>query len=264
MRPYVELALAEFRRYSTYRMAMAAGIVTQSVFGFLRASILLAAVAGAGGHLQGYDAREASTYVWIGQAILAAVSLYGWVEIADRVKSGDIAVDIARPLDLMLSWWARDLGRAALLLGTRGLPPLCIGAITIGLAAPPSWTAYPLGAASLVLAISVSFLLRYAMNLLAFWFVDIRGFAGLFFVIIGPLSGLYVPVHLFPDWLRTITFATPFPAAFQSPIDVLSGRVLGWAAIGTLGVQGAWVLALVLVGRLVSGVAARKLVVQGG
>jgi ABC-2 type transport system permease protein len=245
-------------------MAIFAGVVTQSVFGFIRVGVLFTAVAAAGGTLAGYDRREVSTYVWVGQAILAPVALFGWVEIADRVKSGDIAIDFARPVDLLLAWWARDLGRACFQQVTRGLPPLLIGALTIGLALPASWTAYPLGIASLALAVSVSFTLRYLVNMIAFWSVDVRGFIGLYTVVIGPFSGLFVPVHLFPGWLRTVAYATPFPSLFQSPIDVLSGRVLGCTALGVVGQQVCWLGVLVAGGRVVTWRAGHKLVVQGG
>jgi len=113
VRTYLLLAAAEFRRYSTYRLAILAGITTQSVFGFIRISVLSTAISSAGGTLAGYNQQLASTYVWLGQALLAAVALFGWIEIADRVSSGEIAVDFARPVDLQLAWWARDLGRAS-------------------------------------------------------------------------------------------------------------------------------------------------------
>ncbi|HEX4865360.1 MAG TPA: hypothetical protein VFV02_14920, partial [Acidimicrobiales bacterium] len=41
VRTYLELAKAEFRRYSTYRAATLAGIFTNSVFGFIRLGVLL-------------------------------------------------------------------------------------------------------------------------------------------------------------------------------------------------------------------------------
>jgi ABC-2 type transport system permease protein len=66
-RTYWLLATAEFRRFSTYRMAIFAGIVTQSVFGFIRISVLFAAISAAGGTLVGYDERSAATYVWLGR-----------------------------------------------------------------------------------------------------------------------------------------------------------------------------------------------------
>ena len=91
------------------------GCATNSVFGFIRASILLAALAAsAGTPSAGYDAATCGAYVWLspgaarhGQAVRAAA------EIGDRVRTGDIAVDFLRPVDPQLAYLAGDLGRAA-------------------------------------------------------------------------------------------------------------------------------------------------------
>ena len=128
---------------------------------------------------------------------------------------------------------------------------------------PQSWTAYPLGLISLVLAVSISFVVRFLLNLIAFWTIDVRGFIGLYVVLVGPLCGLFVPVHLFPDWLRSIAYATPFPSMLQTPIDVLSGWALD-AALALVGSQLAWLAVLVAVARLVQWRAGHRLVVQGG
>ena len=109
--------------------------LTQSVFGFIRIGVLFAAIEVGGGTLAGYDTASMSTYVWLGQSLLAAVALFGWSEIADRVKTGEIAVDFARPVDL-LYYLVGQRSRPGQLPATesRGLPPLVIGAITVGLA----------------------------------------------------------------------------------------------------------------------------------
>ena len=264
MHTYVELAKAEFRRYSTYRAATLAGIFTNSVFGFIRLGVLLAAIAAAGGTLGCYGPQEASTYVWLGQAFLAPVAMYAWSDLADRVRTGEIAVDLARPLDLQLSWWVRDLGRAAFALPTRGLAPLLVGALTVGVALSETWTSYPLGLVSLLLGVSVSFLCRYGMNLVAFWTLDVKGFLNLYILVLGLLSGFYLPVHVFPGWLQAVAFASPFPAMFQAPIDVMSGRVIGPAAWQVIAGQAGWVIGLVVLTRVVLWRATRRLVVQGG
>jgi ABC-2 type transport system permease protein len=264
VRTYLLLAAAEFRRYSTYRLAILAGITTQSVFGFIRVSVLFGAISSAGGTLAGYNQQLASTYVWLGQALLAPIALFAWIDIAERVSSGDIAVDFARPVDLQLAWWARDLGRASFQLLSRGLPPLFIGAVTVGLAWPDSWSAYPLGVMSLLLAVSISFMLRFLVNLIAFWTFDVRGYIGLYLIIGSLFSGLLIPVHLFPEWLRVVAYATPFPSILQTPIDVLSGWALGWAAAALVASQLGWLVGLVGLARLVQSRATRRLVVQGG
>lgn len=52
-------------------MAILAGVITQSVFGFLRVGTLFSAIAAARGTLAGDDQQQVSTYVWLGQALLA-------------------------------------------------------------------------------------------------------------------------------------------------------------------------------------------------
>ncbi len=54
---------------------------------------------------------------------------------------------------------------------------------------------------------------------------------------------------------------TPFPALFQTPIDVFTERGDG---LGLLAAQLAWAALLLLLGRLVLTRGARRLVVQGG
>ena len=264
MHTFLELARAEFRRFSSYRMAVLAGVFTNSVFGFIRASVLLGAVDSAGGDLGGYDREQASSYVWLGQALLATVAIWGWSEIAERVKNGEIAVDLARPVDLYFSWWARDLGRAAFTLPARGLPPFLVGAVLMGVALPTTPASYLLGVISVLLAASISFTIRFLINLAAFWVIDVRGLIGVMVVVTSFFCGLYVPVPLFPDWLRVVAYATPFPSILQFPIDVLSGRAEGLAGLQTIGVQAAWLAGLVLLSRIVLFRASRRLVVQGG
>lgn len=258
------LVRAGFRRETTYTMAMFAGLFTNVVFGFIRSAILLAAVVAAGGTLAGYDAGSVGAYVWLSQGLIGAVTLTGTAEIAERVRTGDVAVDFVRPVDVQLAHLATDLGRAAYTTIPRGLPSVVVGALTVGLVMPAQVLPYVLGAVSIVLAVALSFLVRFAVNLVGFWVVETRGITTLFTVTYGFLSGLYVPVHLFPGWLGTVAACTPFPSILQSPIDVLSGRVLGGDAVRVVLVQVAWVAAAALLGQVLLRSGRRKLEVQGG
>ena len=264
MRVYAAMFAAGLRRYAGYRAATVAGAFTNSVFGLLKANIYVAAVASAGTQIGGYDARQSITFAWLTQALIAPVHLFNWNELALRVRTGDIAIDLCRPVDLQLSWLAVDLGRAAYVLLPRGLPPLLVAAAFSGLALPGSPLPYLLGAISVLLAVSVSFLCRFALNLCAFWLVEIRGVATVYASTSAFLSGLMIPVPWFPGWLHTVADLTPFPTFLQYPVDLLMGRVTGWPAVGHLGIQLAWLLAALTLGRAMLSRATARLVVQGG
>ena len=264
MSAYPALAAAGFRRFSTYRAATAAGALTNSVFGAIKAAVLVGTVSAAGGAVAGYDATQAATFAWVTQALLAPVNVFAGDEVAQRVRTGDIAVDLARPVDPQLAAWAGDLGRAAFMFLPRGVPPLVLGIVLTGLALPSDPRSYLLGFVSVVLGVSISFSARWLVSLTAFWLTEIRGILMLYTVVATVLTGLAIPVRWFPDRLRTLAHATPFPSMLQSPIDVLTGTAAGGAALELVAVQLVWLAGLVLAGRVLLAVGARRLVVQGG
>ncbi|WP_116949675.1 ABC transporter permease [Jiangella endophytica] len=264
MRLFATLVILGFRRWSTYRLATAAGAFTNTVFGLIKASITVGAIGAAGGTLAGYDALTGATYAWIVQALIAPVNVFNWNELALRIRDGDIAIDLARPLDPQFAYLAGFLGRAAHQFIPRGAPPLLAGALITGLALPSTPLPYLLGLVSITLGISVSFATWWLVNLAAFWLIELRGVLTLNVVAMGILSGLVIPVHWFPDWLATIAGLTPYPSMLQAPADVVMARAEGTAALGILAVQAAWLTGVLLLGRLVFARGARKLVVQGG
>ncbi|MEV6324635.1 ABC-2 family transporter protein [Nocardia sp. NPDC051787] len=262
---YAALVGAGFRRQWQYKLAMFAGLFTNCVFGFVRAAVLVAAV-DAAGDFGGYDQGSIGAYVWISQGLLGAVQFMAAPlgELDDRVKTGDIAIDFFRPVDIQYGYLADDLGRAACTFLPRGLPSVVVGTLTFGLAMPVTPGPYLLGMVSVLLAVVVSFLCRFLVVLIGFWVVDTRGVRALYYGSGTFLAGLFVPVHMFPSWLAAIAAATPFPSILQTPVDVLSGRITGAEAFSVVIVQAFWVLAIGIAGRVLLAAGRRRLEVQGG
>lgn len=261
---YGRLIAAGFRRQSAYRMAMLAGLATNLVFGFLRAAVLLAAVDAAGGELAGYDRAQFATYIWLSQALLGAVGLWGAGGLSERIKTGDVAVDFTRPLDLQTWFLAEDMGRAGYALVLRGVPAVAVGLVTTGMALPDTVGPWALGAVSLTLAVAISFLCTFVVESAAFWVIETRGMFNLYVVVRSFLVGLFVPIHLLPGWLQAIAWSTPFPSIMQTPVDILAGRQTGADALGSVAVQLWWIVAIGALGHVLTRAGRRKLEVQGG
>ena len=260
------LCWSGFRRYATYRQATLAGSFTNIVFGFLRCYVLQAVAKGApGGRPAGYDPKQLATYVWVGQGLLTVVALWGWTDLSDRIRSGDIAADLLRPVSPVIGYLAPDLGRAAHGMLTRFVPPLVVGAIVFPLYVPARWHTVPLFALSIVLAIVGSFACRFLVNASAYWLHDARGPLILWTLSSGVLAGLYFPLRLLPDRLAVALWvATPFPGLLQTPLDVLVERDPPALQAGLVALQAAWAAILLAVCRVVQRRAERRLVVQGG
>jgi len=262
-RVYWRLLRAGFRRQSTYRLAAAGGFVANATFGLLKVAVLFATVRAAGGELAGYDVGRMNTYIWISQGMLGSINYTGKTEIAVRVKDGSIAVDFLRPLDVQAAEITTEVGRALFALIPRGIPTVLIGVI-IGMTAPNSPAAYPLGALSLLLGIVLSAATVYLVGVCGFWLVENRGVQICYMVVSGFLAGLFVPIPLFPSYLRIAAYATPFPSMMMFPVDVLSGRADLAGSLGRLAVQLAWLVAVGAIGQAMTRAGRRQLEVQGG
>jgi ABC-2 type transport system permease protein len=263
---YLAVARGAFRRYSTYRAATLAGAVTNTVFGCILAYTFLALWQARPG-LGGYDSRQAVTFIWVSQALLVTVAVWGGGfqdDVEERFRTGDIAIDLYRPVDFQGWWLASDLGRAGYHLIARGVPPTLFGALFFDTRMPADplvWVAFLL---SVLLAVVVSFGLRFLVALTAFWLHDSDGVRAVLLVVAMFFSGMLLPIGLFPGWLGTLAKVLPWSATIQIPADVFLERRTGTALLAALGFQLAWAVGLLALGRAVQLLATRKVVVQGG
>ncbi len=263
MRLYWEIARSSFRRSSTYRGATVAGIFTNTVFGFIKAYVLIALFA-AQPIVGGYDVTDALTYSFLTQGLLATVAIWGWFEIEERVRTGDIATDLLRPYGFLSYWWAYDAGRAAYQAVARGIPPFLVAGLVFDLRLPTEARTWLLFLVSIALAVTVSFAIRAMVNLFALWFLDSRGVAGIVSVAWIFLGGLALPLATFPSWLRTFARLTPFAATFDAPCQIFLEQLSPAGVAATLGLQLGWAVALFALAQHVMARGTRKLVIQGG
>ncbi len=266
MRVYFAVYARGLHRYSTYRAATVAGIFTNSVFGTINATVMLALFA-ARPEINGYDAGDAVTQVFVSQGLIGMVAIMGPpLELGERVRSGAVGTDLLRPVSLQGWWLAEDLGRATFNLVFRGVPTFAVGMVLFDLELPGDplrWAAVLLSA---VLATLVSFGLRYLYELAGFWILDSSGIwavAGL----LGPVSaGMLLPLTLFPPALADTLRLLPWASMVQIPAEIMLGKdtLPGGTVLGGLALQAWWAAALFGLGAWVTARATRRVVVQGG
>jgi ABC-2 type transport system permease protein len=257
-----EIAKRGWRRYAAYPWATAAGVFTNTIFGFIQAYILLA-VYRHRSDVGGYDTADTLTYVWLAQALIMTVYMFGWQELALRIRDGSIATDLARPLDPQRYWLAYDLGRAPYQFIFRGLIPFAIGAVVFRLHYPSVGDALAF-VLSVTLAVVVSLGFRFLYNSSAFWFIDVRGVMMVSLTVSLFLSGMVMPLAFFPNWLGAAARALPFASIMQTPIDIWLGKHHGASLAGVIALQLLWALVFLALGRLTLRAGRDKLVIQGG
>lgn len=240
---------------------MLAGMTANVVFGLLRVAVLVAALKAANGEIANYDIAAANTYVWIGQGLLGFILLWGTNELAERVRSGDVVVDLYRPWHLQGALLAGDIGRGGYAFITRLVPPMVLGMLLFPFRFPEKLVQWPLFLISAVIALVISFGFRFLIDLSAFWLLDNRGLYGFWNISSGLLCGLTVPIAFFPDWAREVLWMTPFPALLQAPIDVFLGH---GNPVKILLYQAFWAAVILALGHLALQRATRRVVIQGG
>lgn len=259
-----EVGRRSFQRSSRYRLATASGVFVNTVFGFIRASILVFVAETNGGSVQGMSSDELATFAFVSQGFIMIVGAFGDTELAERIQTGDVVVDLYRPADLQAWWLATWLGKSAFQVLARGIPPVVLGALVFDLRWPDPWWHWFPFALAVILASIIGFGVRFLSNMSAFWLLDNRGIDQMVTILIMFFAGLILPISLFPGWLAAITRALPFSSMVQLPTEIYLG-LHSWGDISTvLARQALWVLGLLVAGRLVQRRATHRVVIQGG
>jgi ABC-2 type transport system permease protein len=265
VRPYIQYARCAFQRRAAYRLANWTGIVVNFFFFLIHAQIFFAFFAGRA-EVVGWSAYQTVLYFAISESLLMVIGVFpsqGGQELMERIRNGDVSVDLARPVELYGRDLAERIGSAGYFLLARATV-LYLGCTLIyGLSAPlriELWL-WPL---SLALAIGISGSLTYLACATAFWTEHARGPVGALVLISWFLGGAVIPLDFYPDWLRLICNLLPFRGTLYAPVALAAGKLAGGALAFSLAHQVAWFGLLVTLSRAVETRGVRRLVVHGG
>jgi ABC-2 type transport system permease protein len=185
-------------------------------------------------------------------------------DLAERIRTGDVAIDLYRPVGLIGWYLAGDLGRAAYHVLTRGVAPTFLGLLLFDISLPETPAAAIGFTVSVLFAIVTSFTIRFLVACTAFWLLDQTGVRMLSGVLAIFLSGMTLPLVIFPEPLRSIALALPWASYLQTPADIWLGQRTGTGIVDGLALQLLWIGVLLALCQVVLGAATRKVVVQGG
>jgi ABC-2 type transport system permease protein len=139
-----------------------------------------------------------------------------------------------------------------------------LGLVLFHIRLPGSAIAWLAFALSFLLAIVLSFCLRFMINVVGFWTTDVRGIMGMVLLFVNFLTGFLVPLEFFPPTLRAIVTQLPFAGIISIPVNVFLEQARGADLLILLGRQLFWTVVFIGAAQLLLRAATRKLVVQGG
>ena len=204
----------------------------------------------------------------ISYAILAAcfqtiVMPWNFSSIPQRIRQGQIGVDLIRPHGLIATTLARNAGTmlARLPIGIAGV----IWGLLLGAVLPPPNIGYLLAwLLSTALAVTIALLLNLVVSMVAFWTLEIGGPMIVYRMGSAFFSGALIPLWFMPTWIAEILRWLPFQAQTFTPLSIYSGELTGPELAIATAVQALWILILIALLRLVWSRALLRVVVQGG
>jgi len=260
---YWAVVSARFRTLLQYRAAAVAGLGTQVFWGLIRIMIFEAFYRSSSAP-QPMNMHDIIIYVWLGQAFLAMLPWNADRDLRDLVRSGAVAYELLRPLDLYTFWYCRALAMRTAPTLLRAVPMFVLAALFFGFSAPPSWASLGAWMAATLGALLLSCAITTLLSISLLWTISGEGISQIVFVGVIILSGMVIPLPLFPDWAQPVLNALPFRGLVDVPFRLYAGHIPPGQILPLLAQQLGWTLVLIAAGRMLLARGTRRLVVQGG
>ncbi len=260
--------LAEFSRIGfmnmlAFRLRYYTGVITY----FINVSVyyfIWKAVYSASPEHGGFVLSEMVTYVAVGWAIRSMYFNNIDNEMAQDILEGRIALVMLKPVNLQGCYIARALGESAFRVIMLTAPTALAVALVFPLQPPASLAHF----GAFLLALTGSVMLVGALNfIVGTCAVSLKSILGLLrakFWMQELLSGLLVPITLFPGPLRELSGWLPFQHIGFTPMMIYLGK-LSWRETWTaLGLTAVWVAMLLWGGAGFWRWMSRRITVHGG
>jgi ABC-2 type transport system permease protein len=231
MKPYLAIFKARFRTMLQYRAAAVAGLCTQIFFGLVMIMIYEAFYRSTD-RPQPMTFPQVVSYVWLGQALLALLPWNADTEVKAMVRSGAVAYELCRPIDLYNLWFARAMAWRTAPTILRAMPMAILAMFVLPLIGLDEWRLHPptlaggmAFAGAMVCTLLLSCALTTLTNITLMWTVSADGTVVMLTALVTLFSGMVIPLPLFPDWAQPALMAMPFAGLVDLPYRVYVGNI---------------------------------------
>lgn len=261
---YWEFTRKSFQRAAAYRAdvwtRIFGNIMSLGIWGFIWFALYQGK-----GPVESVSFHSMLSYILISQALqgLHGAGTPLW-EIQERVRTGNIAMEMLRPYDFPLRMLFSDLGSMAFYFTTAVVPLYTVIFLFLRPELPASFWQWGLFVFSAGLGYFIRYSIELTFGLFTFWLVETGGVEDIFYFSISLFSGSVVPLWFFPDSLERVARYLPFQGIYFVPNSIFVGQLTGQALPAALLIQVVWLSACYGILRFVWAKASQKIVIQGG
>lgn len=265
LRVYPSFARCAFQRRAAYRLANWTGITVNFFFFLIHAQVFFAFFRGRA-QVAGWRAEEAVRYFATSEAlvmVLGVLTAQSGIQLAERIRTGDVVVDLARPVPLWARHVAESFGSALYYALTRTVV-LYIGAMLIYRLPLPHRAAMLWAPLAIVLGVGIVAALMYLAGATAYWMEYAHGPVMVVVLALSFLGGVMLPLDFYPLAMRWVADLLPFRGAVYTPIAIANGTLAGAALAFGLAHQVVWLGVLLWLSHVVEQRGTRRLAALGG
>ncbi len=250
-----------------YRAAAWAGIATQFFWGFMLIMIYEAFYRSSDA-VPAMPIDQVCRYIWLQQAFLHLTRMWAKdTEVLELIRTGGVAYELCRPVDLYGLWYSRFLGQRLSGAALRCLPVLVVSwflPAPYRMTLPPSFTHFVLFVPALALSALLGTSLMALLHVFTLKTIDFTGPGFAMTTLAEFFSGAVILLPFMPRAVQRIAYALPFRYLADFPYRLYVGNIPLPEAAAGLGIALAWCAALTLGGRLLMRRFLRRAVIQGG
>lgn len=267
LRKYLSFFRMRFIGGLQYRAAALAGVSTQFAWGILEILVFRVLYEMNPGAFP-MSMKELSAYIWLRQAFLTLFMI--WFQDDDIFKTiteGGIAYELCRPVNLYNMWYTRSIAGRLSKAVLRCLPIIIVAAFIpepygIGLPADLSSAIWFVITAFIGLIVVVAF--NMLIYISAFFTFSPTGVRMVAISAVEFFAGDILPIPFMPEGVRQVVEILPFASMQNVPLRIYSGNISGIDLYLRVGLQLFWAIALIWLGKLLTNIALKRVIVQGG
>jgi ABC-2 type transport system permease protein len=221
------------------------------------------AVYSEGKELAGYSLTAMITYVTISWILNTFYMTPTGRHLGNRVRDGQVAMDLIKPVNLQGIYFGMSLGRTAFRVVFASLPLLAVF-LLFGGVSTPAMHLLP----QFILAVACGYLLNftidYMIGLLAFFLEYNNGIRWGIRMMMNIAGGMVIPLNYFPDVVARAFSYFPTQFMFYKPLQIYLGRMDSATAWLTVAQSLAWIAGLFILAQIMQRRGALRLSISGG
>jgi ABC-2 type transport system permease protein len=259
---YIKTIHMSFMNSSVFRSSYYFGLINSVISIFITVSIWKALYGGEES-INGISFAATVTNIVFSMLLSTAFGFNDFA-VAANVHSGQIAVDLLRPVNISLFNMFSAVGSNLFKLIAHFTPTLIFSLFFFRILPPQSVFSLTFAVLSAVLGFCLLYTISVIVSITSFWITNVWSLSTLKNVIIGIFSGTMLPIWFMPQAVQNVLRYTPFDVIYFAPVKIYLGQMTTGETLFSYGKQIFWLGIFMMFSAVLWNKGIKKITIAGG